>query len=220
MIPWVTVDQTTGPDGTALSLHQRGHEWVIRAGGKDLMSNLMHGSEEEMARRARPPAGGRVLIGGLGMGYTVRAALDGLPDRAAITVAELSPAVVRWNEGPLGPLAAHPARDPRVTLHLGDVRGPLWGAPKAWDVVLLDVDNGPDGMTQADNDALYALRGLRRSYEALRPGGVLVVWSAHEAPEFEKRMAQAGFAAEAVRVRARAGGKGPRHVLFFGRRTR
>lgn len=219
MIPWEAIDRATTPDGTELSLHRRGHEWVIRDGGQDLMSNRMHGSEEEMARRARATRpGARVLVGGLGMGYTLRAALDALPRGGTCVVGELSEAVVAWNRGPLGELAGHPLQDPRVTLALGDIADTLWQATTPWDVVLLDVDNGPDPLTQTGNDSLYDLTGLFRTLHALRPGGVLAVWSAYDSPAFAKRMRSAGFNVEVAQVRARAEGKGPRHFLFFGTR--
>ena len=217
MRPWVTHSASATPDGTPLTLLQRGDDWVIRARHEDLMSSRMHGSEQEMARLAvpaRPDA--RVLVGGLGMGFTLRATLDLLPPAGAVTVCELVPAVVAWNRGPLAPLAAHPLDDPRATLHVGDVGALLRASPGAWDAVLLDVDNGPEAFTQAGNDAIYSPDGLRRARMALRPGGVLAVWSAYAARGFEARLQRAGFAPEAVTVRAHAG-KGARHVIYLGR---
>ncbi len=225
MQPWVTLASSTTPDGTPLTLDQRGVELVIRAGGKDLMSSRMHGSEEAMAALARPsplPTGAarpdaRILVGGLGMGFTLRAALGVLPPGGRCTVAELVPAVVEWNRGPLGPLAGNPLDDPRATLRVEDVREVLRTTPDTWDSILLDVDNGPDAFTQPGNDALYTVAGLHRARSALRRGGVLAVWSAYEAPEFLKRLQKAGFRPESHRVRARAEGKGPRHVIYLGR---
>lgn len=217
MRPWLTHAETTTPDGAVLSLHSRGEEWIIRAGGADLMSSRMHGSEEEMARLARPERpDARTLVGGLGMGFTLRAALTNLPPGGVVTVCELVPAVVHWNRGPLGPLAGHPLDDPRVTVRIADVLALLRATPAAtWDAVLLDVDNGPDAFTQAGNAALYAPEGLKRTRMALRPGGVAAWWSAYEAPEFPNRLARAGFRPVAHRVRAH-GGKGARHVVYVG----
>lgn len=217
MKPWVTLDEAETPDGTSLTLVQKGVEIVIRAGGKDLMSNRMHGSEEAMAHMARSDRpGARVLVGGLGMGFTLRAALDVLPPGGEVTVAELSDAVVRWNRGPLASLAGAPLDDPRVRLHMGDVGDLLANTPATWDSILLDVDNGPDGFTQAGNDRLYGLPGLNRARMALRKRGVLAVWSAYEDPEFQKRMGRAGFRARVEKVRARGAAGGPRHFIFVG----
>lgn len=218
MIPWVQVAATVTPDGSPLSLWQHGTDWSIRAGAAELMSSRMHGSEEVMASLAKAERpGARVLVGGLGMGFTLRAALDTLPEGGRVTVAELVPAVVDWNRGPVAPLAGNPLADPRVDVVVGDVAATLKSTPGAWDAILLDVDNGPEGLTQAGNDALYGVTGLRRAREALRSGGTLAVWSAHASPAFEKRLAQAGFRVEVHVVRARAGGKGPRHTIFLGR---
>jgi spermidine synthase len=219
MLPWVTLDTSATPDGTPLTLDRRGDELVIRAGGKDLMSSRMHGSEEAMAALARPAdrPDATILVGGLGMGFTLRAALGVLPPGGRVTVSELVPAVVEWNRGPLGPLAGHPLDDPRAILRVEDVREVLRTTPNSWDSILLDVDNGPDAFTQPDNDAIYTVKGLQRARMALRRGGVLAVWSAYEAPEFEKRLHKAGFRPESHRVRARAEGKGPRHTIYIGR---
>ena len=217
MRPWVTHSASATPDGTPLTLLQRGDDWVIRARHEDLMSSRMHGSEQEMARivaPTRPDA--RVLVGGLGMGFTLRATLDRLPPGGAVTVCELVPAVVAWNRGPLAPLAGHPLDDPRATLHVGDVGALLRASPGAWDAVLLDVDNGPEAFTQAGNAALYGPAGLAAARAALRRGGALAVWSAFPSPAFVARLRQAGFRAEAHTVRAHAG-RGSRHTVFVGR---
>jgi spermidine synthase len=219
VIPWEDIARAPTPDGTVLSLHRRGTEWVIRADGRDLMSNRMHGSEEEMARRVRLSAtpGGRLLVGGLGMGYTLRAALDALPPGCRCTVAELSEAVLAWNRGPLGDLAGRPLDDPRVDVVLGDITRVLWSGEGVWDVVLLDVDNGPGAFTQVANGGLYDMAGLQRTRRALRRGGALAVWSAFEEPQFETRLRKAGFAVEVHRVRARGSAGGPRHLIYVGR---
>jgi spermidine synthase len=217
MRAWTTHAVAETPDGTPLSLNQYGDEWIIRARSEDLMSSRMHGSEQEMARLARsdrPDA--QVLVGGLGMGFTLRAALENLPPGGWVTVAELVPAVVEWNRGPLGPLAGHPLRDARVKVAIGDVLPLLRANPGFWDVILLDVDNGPDAFTQASNASLYGPEGLKRTRMALRPGGVVAWWSAYDAPEFPKRLQRAGFQAEARQVRAH-GGKGARHVIYLGK---
>lgn len=213
--PWTLLDTAVAPDGTPLTLFEHGGGYTIRAGGQDLMSSRTHGSEQELARVAgveRPDL--RVLVGGLGMGFTLRAALDRLGPGGRVTVAELMPAVVAWNRGPLGPLAGHPLDDPRVELFVGDVRAAL--AQGGWDAVLLDVDNGPEAFTVDANAALYGRAGLVAARKALRPGGVLAVWSAFEAPGFPRRLEDAGLRAEVVRVRAHAG-RGARHVVYVGR---
>lgn len=217
MLPWVTHATTTTPEGGVMSLVQRDTEWVIRAESGDLMSSRMHGSEEAMAKLAKcPKDGARVLVGGLGMGFTLRAALDELPPSGRVTVAELLPAIVEWNRGVLGPLAGHPLADPRVEVALGDVAQTL-RATAVWDSILMDVDNGPSAFSQARNDALYTVGGLQRMRGALRRGGVLAVWSAFEDRAFEGRMRQSGFKTEVHKVRARGAAGGPRHWIYLGR---
>ena len=219
MRPWVTLATSPTPDGTELTLWQRGGELVIRADGRDLMSNRMHGSEETMAKLALAPNGpeSRVLVGGLGMGFTLRAALDVLPPGGRCTVVELIPAVVEWNRGPLAALAGSPLDDPRVDLVMGDVVDVLRAEERAWDSILLDVDNGPESFTQEGNGGLYHLGGLNRTRMALKKGGVLAVWSAYEYPAFEARLARAGFTVRAHKVRARGPAGGPRHTIYVGR---
>jgi spermidine synthase len=216
--PWVTLGSTSTPEGGAITLCQRGEELVIRAEGKDLMSSRMHGSEEAMAELVRTDRpGARVLVGGLGMGFTLRAALDTLPTGGRVAVAELFDAVVEWNRGPLGHLAGHPLDDPRTDVIMGDVTHTLQANPGAWDIILLDVDNGPSGFSQASNDGLYTLSGLNRTRMALRKGGTLAVWSAYEDRDFERRMSKAGFRTGVHRVRARGAAGGPRHLIYVGR---
>ena len=217
MIPWELLDTAATPDGTQMSLHRRGQEYSIRIDRKELMNSRQHGSEEAMARLAcsgltsdRP----RVLVGGLGMGFTLAATNACLPAGAHIGVAELVPAVIRWNRGPLGELAGYPLADPRVRVHQGDIRDLLQGAEGAWDVILLDVDNGPDGLTQESNRWLYGRKGLARLARALLPGGVLSVWSASPDRAFAQRLAATGFVPQTHTVRARANGKGPRHTVW------
>ncbi len=194
----------------------REDELVIRADGFDLMSNRAHGSEEEMAslaRLVRPDA--RVLIGGLGMGYTLRAVLDILPPGGKVTVAELSEAVLRWNREILGPLADRPLEDPRAEVVIGDIGDVMQNSPGEWDAILLDVDNGPRAFTMPANERLYGLQGLNIARMALRQPGTLVVWSAFEDAEFLRRIGRAGMMARVARVPAHKD-HGVDHVIFLG----
>ncbi|MEO6238598.1 MAG: hypothetical protein ABIQ52_16500 [Vicinamibacterales bacterium] len=220
MKPWELLGQTQAPDGSDLSLTLRGGEYVILANGKSLMSSRMHGSEEALATSACARLRGRslprVLIGGLGMGFTLRATLDHLPADAAIVVAELLPAVVEWNRGPLGPLAKHPLKDRRVRVAPGDVAVAIHAASNAYDAILLDVDNGPSAFATAGNASLYDDAGLAAARTALNDAGVLAVWSAREDRKFEQRLRYAGFRVQVERVRARLKKGGPRHVIFLG----
>jgi spermidine synthase len=221
MKPWETLEKALTPDGSELVLARRGDEYVLRVGGQLLMSSRLHGSEEALARAgcahlvARPKA--RVLVGGLGFGFTVRAALGHLGKDARLTVAELMPAVVQWNRTLVADLAERPLEDPRVTVVEGDVSSLMGRHTNVFDAILLDVDNGPRALTQDDNMGLYSLTGLALAYGALRPGGTLVVWSAAGDPSFLRRMSQVGFKAQVQNPPAR-GTKGPRHTLFVGKR--
>ena len=204
-----------------MTLMRHGSEYIILASGKPLMSSRMHGSEEALAafgcRLARTLAEPRVLVGGLGMGFTLKATLDLLPPAAKVIVAELLPAVVEWNRGVLGELAGHPLKDRRVGVEVGDVAETLRASPGRFDAVLLDVDNGPDAFTASHNAGLYSDRGLAAIREALREGGVLAVWSAWEDRKFEQRLRYNAFAVEVQRVRGRLKKGGPRHTIFVGR---
>jgi spermidine synthase len=222
VIPWVHLDSTTLPDGGEMKLARRGDEFSIRLGGNELMNSRLSGSEEALATLAcaklsRRPAL-RVLIGGLGMGFTLRAALPLLPADAQVVVAELLPAVADWARGPMAPLYGACLDDPRVRVEVQDVAR-LMGAGAAsrpWDGILLDVDNGPDGLTQAANDGLYGAAGLAAARRALGAGGVLAVWSEKPGDAFAKRFARAGFAVEDHRVHAHRGKSGRRHVVWVG----
>lgn len=214
--PWTLLDTAWTPQDTELSLWVREHELVIRADGLDLMSNRAHGSEEEMvsfARLQRPDA--RVLVGGLGMGYTLRAVLDALPPEGRVTVAELSADVVRWNREILGPLAMHPLEDPRVDVVVGDIGDVMQATPGQWDAILMDVDNGPHAFTMPANERLYGVQGLNIARMALRQPGTLAVWSAFEDAEFLRRIGRAGMQARLARVQAHKD-RGADHVIFLG----
>ena len=224
MIPWELLGRTSTPDGDEMALMRQSGEYVILAGGKPLMSSRMHGSEEALAevacRQARLLDEPEVLVGGLGMGFTLRATLDVLPAGATVIVAELVAGVVEWNRGPLGGLAHYPLEDPRARVAPGDVARLLRAARSRFDAVLLDVDNGPDAFTTSANSWLYGDAGLASIRAALRGEGTLAVWSAREDRRFEQRLKYAGFTVEVVRVRARLKKGGPRHVIFVGRPSR
>jgi spermidine synthase len=216
------VAQASG-DEKELQLYRRDEEFSIRVGGRELMNSRAHGSEEVLgeltcARIADCPRP-RVLIGGLGMGYTLRAALNRLSAQSRVIVAELIPAVVAWNRGPLGDLAGHPLRDDRVTVREVDVAGILRAEQRAYDAILLDVDNGPKGLTRNGNDWLYAQGGLSAAFAALRPGGVLAVWSAGPDQAFRDRLRKTGFKVEEIRVRARDARGGARHTIWIAGRA-
>lgn len=223
MLPWVELGIATVPgDGARLRLMQRGSEFCIFAGTNPLMNSRMSGSEEDLATlswgRIGSRRNARVLIGGLGMGFTLRAALAAMPADVRISVVELVPEIVAWARGPLAPLFAGCLDDPRVDIEVTDVAAVIGRARAAYDAILLDVDNGPEGLSRDGNDGLYALPGLARAKAALTPGGVLAIWSAHPDERFTRRLSEAGFAAEAVRVRARHGGRGARHTIWLATR--
>ena len=209
------------PGGPPLSLYRRGADYMICLERNELMSSRMSGSEVALAtmtlaRLGKPPAP-RILVGGYGMGFTLRALLAETGRHANIVVAELVPGVIEWARGPLAELTAGCLDDPRVDLRIADVSSEIAAAEANYDAILLDVDNGPDGLTRAANDGLYALRGLALARAALRPGGVLAIWSAGTDAVFAKRLVAAGFIVEEARVRARSNGKGPIHTIWFAR---
>jgi spermidine synthase len=217
------LDMVVTPDGRELVLERRGDLYTILVDGEELMASRASGSERALAELAVAALGERpaprLLIGGLGMGFTLRAALDALAGRpgATIVVAEFFAKIVEWNRGLLAGLAGRPAFDSRARIENADVAD-LLAAPPPWDAVLLDVDNGPDSFTLDRNARLYGRAGLERLRANLTPGGVVAVWSAAEDPRFAARLAKAGFQATTHRVAARTTGKGGKHVIFLGRR--
>lgn len=224
MIPWVLLGSASVPGGEGeLRLMQRGHEFSIFAGAIELMSSRLSGSEEALASmtclRVKDRPQPHVLIGGLGMGFTLRTALSLLGPNAVVTVAELVPEVVAWAREPLAHIHGTSLSDPRVRIFEGDVGVLITGVQSRYDAILLDVDNGPAGLMRAANDDLYDVYGLREAYKALKPGGVLAVWSAAPDPVFEKRLRAAGYRVEDHRVRANGRNTGPRHVIWLATRA-
>ena len=218
MIAWEHLDTATVPDGGGeLRLMRRGAEYSIMTGAIELMNSRLSGSEATLATLvcARTGPAGRVLIGGYGMGFTLRAALGVLGPRARVTVGELVPAVVDWARGPMAHLSAGSLEDPRLTLALGDVGDLIASARGAYDAIALDVDNGPEGLSRPGNDALYSREGLVRARAALAPGGVLAVWSSAPNEAFTRRLKQARYTVEEVKVRAGGGKRGARHVIWM-----
>jgi spermidine synthase len=220
MKPWTQLDAAPIPGGGTLKLMRRGEdEFSITLGHNELMNSRLKGSEEALATlaigriglRSRP----RLLIGGLGMGFTLRAALAALPKDAEIVVAELIPAVIAWARGPLAPIFAGCLDDPRVSMREADVVATIREESSRYDAILLDVDNGPDGLMVEANDRLYDHAGLSHAKAALRPGGVLAVWSAGPDRNFTQRLRQAGFTVEEKTVRARAGAGGAKHMIWL-----
>ncbi|MFD2053612.1 spermidine synthase [Mesorhizobium calcicola] len=219
MIPWVQLDAAKTPDGQKeLRLKRRGSEFSIMLGTNELMNSRLSGSEEALARLSCQRIAGRrqprILIGGLGMGFTLRAALAELGDDAEIVVAELVPAVVAWARGPMAEVFGGCLDDPRVTVQETDVGQLIRSEASGYDAILLDVDNGPEGIVHKSNDALYGATGLNAARTALKPGGVLAVWSQGPDSGFTRRLKQAGFAVEEVNARAN-GKRGARHVIWI-----
>jgi spermidine synthase len=224
MIPWIFLDSAPVPGGKGeMRLYQRGREHSIMVDGHELMNSRVHSSEDALAELVCARLTGlttpRLLIGGLGMGYTLGAALRKLGPQAEVLVAELVPAVVEWNRGYLAEFAGYPLQDPRVSVHEVDVAQQINAESRAYDAILLDVDNGPEGLSRKSNDRLYNSTGLRAAFNALRPAGVLAVWSAGPDPNFSKRLRQTGFAVDEVRVRARGPRGGARHMIWLATRT-
>ncbi|MDF1554128.1 MAG: hypothetical protein P1P84_13745 [Deferrisomatales bacterium] len=217
---WQILGREAGPDGTEFVLYRFDDQFMIRAGGYELMSTRAHGSEEALARLGCEALVGaaapQVLVGGLGLGYTLRAALDCLPAGAEVTVAELVPTILDWQRTVVGACCGWPLRDPRVTVHCGDVVELL--VPETFDAILLDVDNGAEALSWGGNRDLYGDRGTATLYRALRPGGTLAVWSAEIDPPYAETLGRHGFAVRGLRVPARGDWDGVRHVVYLGRR--
>jgi spermidine synthase len=220
---WNELAAASGPAGERLVLRRRGGVFEIRCDGWELMSSRAHHSEQVMAQmvaaRLAVPAP-RVLIGGLGMGYTLRAMLDALSPASRIMVAEIFAEVVHWNRGVLAELADRPLDDGRVTVRVSDVGAVLDAEPAGFDAVVLDIDNGPEAVMLDGNRSLYARDGLRRLRAVLRPAGVLAVWSADASVPFERALAEAGFAWDLVAVAARGVAGDPEHAIYLGRISR
>ena len=209
------------PGGEELRLYRHDRDYMIVLDRNELMSTRRSGSEIALATQSIARVAGvkrpHILIGGYGMGFTLRAALEVLGPDAEITVAELVPEIITWARGPMAELMAGCLDDPRVTLLVGDVGDVIEARPGDFDAILLDVDNGPDGLVREDNNRLYSKRGLAAAKRALRPGGVLAVWSATKEPAFTARLKKAGYVVDEVGVRARSNGKGPMHMIWFAR---
>jgi spermidine synthase len=220
MIPWLQLDTARVPGADVqLRLMQRGAEFSMMLGQNELMSSRLSGSEEALAtlacRRIEAVNSPHLLIGGLGMGFTLRAALAVLGSDARIMVAELVPAVIAWARGPMADIFGDSLDDPRASIREADVVDVIASHGSAFDAILLDVDNGPEGLIRKANDALYDLKGLKAIRRALRPGGVLAVWSSGPNPQFSKRLRAAGFDVNEVAVRATTKRSGARHVIWF-----
>lgn len=224
MIPWLLLDKAPVPDGSGeLRLMRRGSEFSIKLGQNELMNSRLSGSEEALAtiacEKIRDRKQPRILIGGLGMGFTLRATLAALRSDAHVFVAELVPAVLAWARGPMAEIFGKSLTDPRVSIREVDVGHLIRADGASFDAILLDVDNGPEGLTRESNDALYDLKGLNAAHAALRPGGVLAVWSSGPSPKFTSRLHKAGFEVEEVKVRANGSKGGARHVIWIATRA-
>lgn len=219
MVPRELIDVAEVPGGEPLRLFRRGADHMIVLDRNELMNSRMSGSEEALAvmtcARLRARKAMRMLIGGYGMGFTLRAALAELGPDARIEVAELVPKILEWAKDHMAALTAGCLDDPRVEIVMEDVGVPIAEGEGRYDAILLDVDNGPDGLVRSANGRLYSARGLAATKAALTPGGVLAVWSAGSDAAFTKRLKDAGFSVEEVAVKARSNGKGPRHVIWF-----
>jgi spermidine synthase len=219
MTPRELIGTAQVPGGVELKLFRHAGDYIIALEANELMSSRLGGSEAQLAvmtcERLRKGIEPHLLIGGYGMGFTLRAALAVLDKGARITVAELVPQIIEWARGPMAGLTAGCLDDLRVRLVVRDVAVEIAAAPKRYDAILLDVDNGPTGLVRVENDRLYSMRGLAKAKAALRPGGILAIWSAGPDEKFSRRLSDAGFNVEQVTVRARSNGKGPRHVIWF-----
>lgn len=218
------LDEARAPDGTVMKLVQRGEEYVILADGAPLMSSRMHSSEDALATLTheywRSSPNPSVLIGGLGLGFTLRATLNLLPPPGTVVVSELVPAVVEWNRGALGALAGQPLQDARTQVTTEDVVTTIRSSVSRFDAILLDVDNGPAAFTVATNGALYDERGIASIHRALKPAGTLAVWATQDDPKFTQRLRRGGFEASVRHVRATTNRRGSRHFIFLATKSR
>lgn len=221
MIPRELIGTAQIPGGDQLRLVRHGDDFIILLDRNELMNTRMSGSEEALATlscaRLADRSNARLLVGGYGMGFTLRAALAALPADARVTVAELVPEIIDWARGPMREVTAGCLDDPRVHLFQDDVAAVIQSSPLTFDGILLDVDNGPDGLVRDANDQLYSASGLQAAKAALRPGGILAIWSAAKDDAFAQRLKTAGFAVDEVAVRARSNGKGAKHTIWFAR---
>ncbi len=224
MTPWELLGSADIPNGGGqLKLSQRGEEFSIRLSGVrgELMNSRVHGSEEALSElgcaHITSLEDSRVLVGGLGMGFTLAAALKAVSSSAQVTVAELIAEVVEWNKGPLGECAGRPLEDTRTRVNVADVADMFTGNQPNFDAILLDVDNGPEGLTKNDNHRLYSVAGLSVIYKSLRAKGMLAIWSAFPDESFVSRLKKSGYKVSVRRVRARAG-KGSRHTIFLAQK--
>ena len=223
MLPRETLATAQIPGGDTHTLVSHGRDFIIMLGREELMGTRMQFSEEQLAKltleqlRVEAP---RVLIGGYGMGFTYRATLACAPQEGRVVVAEIVPEIIDWAKGPLAALTGDTLKDPRGAVIIRDVADLIEDAASGerYDAILLDVDNGPDGVVREDNDRLYSPTGLAKARDALTPGGILAVWSAAPDPAFTRRLKSAGFAVEAREVRARPNNKGPRHTIWVARK--
>lgn len=220
MIPWIHLDTAKVPGGTTeLRLKQRGDEFSIMLGTNELMNSRLSGSEQALAElvsaRIAAKTKPKLLIGGLGMGFTLRAALAHFSRDADIVVAEIVPEVIAWAHGPLATVFQGSLEDPRVQVLEADVGHLIATSKRGYDAILLDVDNGPEAISREQNNGLYDISGLKTARAALRPGGVLAVWSSGPSPEFTRRLGKAGFSVEEVRIRAGTSGRGARHMIWI-----
>jgi spermidine synthase len=221
MIPWLLIDSAVVPGAEVeLRLMRRGGEFSMMLDDNELMNSRLSGSEEALAtlacRRIESVKHPNILIGGLGMGFTLRAALAVLGPEARIVVAELVPSVIAWARGPMAQLFGGSLSDPRATIREADAVDVIRSRDSAFDAILLDVDNGPEALIRKANNSLYDLKGLKTIYGALRRNGVLAIWSSGPNPAFTKRLGDAGFEVKEVNVRATTRRKGARHLIWFG----
>ena len=224
MIPWTLLDTAQIPnDGGELTLSQRGDEFSIKLAGKrgELMNSRVYNSEKVLSQlgcaHIKPHHDAHILVGGLGMGYTLAAALKAVNTQSQVTVAELVPDVVEWNQGPLGNCAGNPLQDPRTLVHIGDVKQLLTSRHPTFDAILLDVDNGPKGLTHSDNNLIYSEDGLKDIYDTLQPNGMLAIWSAGPDYLFTVRLKKIGFRVDTRNVQARPK-KGSQHTIFLAKK--